>query len=284
MKKIMDVCATIKAFRACNTHILMFAMVCLWVSNTLHAESLAWIEPKDPLHKAVMNGDIQAAKLLINNGYDIEIANGPFRSPLDRAVAMNNVEMARFLLLHGASLDKLTKGHESLAAQAMADDHYEMAEMLSYHAQPAQHLAYANLLASCCAVLVSIAAYRRKKAPHAEKAQHKNTGRNLRRELRLKPGNDKVYHVTHSSKAHIKYKSLALDKSENGLRLICMGSEIPVMHEVLIIHSNTMSETNYYEVKWSQKMGVHANIFMFGVQRKDMNSTQVQQPSVKVAA
>ncbi len=57
-----------------------------------------------PLHKIAIWGDVDAAKVLLANGADINALGEDGDTPLHRAIAGEKVEMARFLILQGANV------------------------------------------------------------------------------------------------------------------------------------------------------------------------------------
>ena len=57
-----------------------------------------------PLHKVAIWGDVNAAKVLLKNGADINAAGEDDDTPLHRAIAGEKIEMARFLISQGADV------------------------------------------------------------------------------------------------------------------------------------------------------------------------------------
>jgi ankyrin repeat protein len=56
-----------------------------------------------PLHKVAIWGDIEAAKILLKGGADINAPGEDEDTPLHRAVAGERAEMIRFLIANGAN-------------------------------------------------------------------------------------------------------------------------------------------------------------------------------------
>ena len=63
------------------------------------------------LHWAVRAGDVQAARLLIESGIEVNQRGDLGRTPLHEACAWGNVEMVRLLAQNGADLHAQDEGH-----------------------------------------------------------------------------------------------------------------------------------------------------------------------------
>jgi uncharacterized protein len=57
-----------------------------------------------PLHKVAIWGDIEAARVLLDNGADINALGEDGDTPLHRAIAGDQTEMAEFLVARGADV------------------------------------------------------------------------------------------------------------------------------------------------------------------------------------
>lgn len=58
-----------------------------------------------PIHKVAIWGDVEAAKVLLANGADINAAGEDSDTPLHRAVAGGSAAMIRFLVSSGANVN-----------------------------------------------------------------------------------------------------------------------------------------------------------------------------------
>lgn len=60
-----------------------------------------------PLHVAITWGDLEAVKLLVENGADINLAGELGETPLHHAIAMAEFQVARYLVILGANQNVL---------------------------------------------------------------------------------------------------------------------------------------------------------------------------------
>ena len=90
-----------------------------------------------PLHLAILSGESEYARSLINQGADLIIKNKLELSPLHLAVFLNNEDVANLLLLKGAEID--TKGNSGYTPLHIASElnHVSLAkDLLSMGANP----------------------------------------------------------------------------------------------------------------------------------------------------
>ena len=59
-----------------------------------------------PLHKVAIWGDVEAARVLIDNGADVNCTGEDYDTPLHRAVMGPHPEMVRYLISRGADPDR----------------------------------------------------------------------------------------------------------------------------------------------------------------------------------
>jgi ankyrin repeat protein len=88
---------------------------------------------RSPLIWAVIVGNYEMVRLLINHGADISQQQRDRRPPLIWAVIYRNLPVAELLLQSGAPPDELDGGGQSALAWALLDDNQEMVHLLCRH-------------------------------------------------------------------------------------------------------------------------------------------------------
>lgn len=244
----------------------------------LNAKVVAYLEPSEPLHKAVFNNDFTRAQALLQKGHALEIPFGSFKSPLHRAVQMNHPNMARLLLIYGADTDVQLTNKKSMIDQALELGHLEIHQLLQQRQAEQKHFYYAlyAILTTTALFIFSFLAFRSwREKKHSGMAQdHKEEVQ--RKEARMHPGKDIVHFLSSAVDEELKFHTMALDKSENGLRLICKSPYEPRRNETFIVESRTYSDSCYYEVRWCQRVSIDADIYIFGMEKKKVHFSGIQ--------
>ena len=76
-----------------------------------------------PLHKSVMNNDVQLTRTLLENGSVVNIPDDMGESPLHKAVRSDNVQMMELLLEHEAQVNQTN--HKGQSALHICCDSYD---------------------------------------------------------------------------------------------------------------------------------------------------------------
>ena len=90
-------------------------------------------EPKTPLFIACEAGNVDAARLLLDNGAAVDRANQNGATPLIMACQNGHVDAARLLLDKGAEVDRATKKGSTPLGIAQKKDHSSVVALLEEH-------------------------------------------------------------------------------------------------------------------------------------------------------
>jgi len=104
-------------------------------------KSTKFVSIDTPMHNAVLYGRIEAVKVLLNNGADVDIMDTS-STPLDTAAQLGSAEMVQLLIDHGANINAkdTDKGHTPLDT-AMAAVDGELAGYRNEKREPRKQIA-----------------------------------------------------------------------------------------------------------------------------------------------
>jgi len=86
-----------------------------------------------PLHGASINGQVDSARILLNNGAHVNAEDSNNRTPLHGASCFGQLMFARFLLEHGANLNARTKQNVTPLYMASSKGHLEIVRLFLNH-------------------------------------------------------------------------------------------------------------------------------------------------------
>jgi len=104
-------------------------------------KSTKFVSIDTPMHNAVLYGRIEAVKVLLNNGADVDIMD-TLSTPLDKAAQLGSAEMVQLLIDHGANINAkdTDQGHTPLDT-AMATLDRELAGYRNKKIEPRKQIA-----------------------------------------------------------------------------------------------------------------------------------------------
>ena len=83
-----------------------------------------------PLHLAAIYGEIEIVKSLIDNGAQVDLKDPVGSTPLHCAVFTAQIEVVKCLIEHGAQVDSRDKNNKTPSDKAVQRGHYEIATYL----------------------------------------------------------------------------------------------------------------------------------------------------------
>ena len=83
-----------------------------------------------PLHLAAIYGEIEIVKSLIDNGAQVDLKDPGGSTPLHCAVFTAQIEVVKCLIEHGAQVDSRDKNNKTPSDKAVQRGHYEIATYL----------------------------------------------------------------------------------------------------------------------------------------------------------
>ncbi len=88
---------------------------------------------RTPLHEAAYTGNIEMAKLLIEHGAEINIADKDGKTPLHEAAGRGKLEVAKLLIEHGADVNATDRLSATPLRNAESCGDTKIAELLRQH-------------------------------------------------------------------------------------------------------------------------------------------------------
>ncbi|MBF0197443.1 MAG: ankyrin repeat domain-containing protein [Planctomycetes bacterium] len=260
-----------KIFKNLNKYALILLIL---VEISAFAENVIWVIPNDPLHKAVFDNNVKEVEKLIRAGYDLDHKDGRYITPLYRAISQGNEEMASLLILNGADYQSDILPGQNAYDIALSQGHYQIAALLHWTAmnktKQSQLILFVLLgisLSFGASLLVWFMKIH-KKGKRSSLLFHK------RAQVRVptKYGDNSAVHLLDTDQQSIH--AISLDKSESGMRCIarCENHKKPEPKKQYCLQ--TTNHTQYYEVKWCQRVSLSSEIYTFGLGSAEENSAE----------
>jgi len=103
-------------------------------------KSTKFVSIDTPMHNAVLYGRIEAVKVLLNNGADVDIMDTS-STPLDTAAQLGSAEMVQLLIDHGANINAKNSFNSTPLDTAMRAADRELAGSRNEKREPRKQIA-----------------------------------------------------------------------------------------------------------------------------------------------